>query len=252
MVSKLALLLTIGLAVARPAPQENKPFIVGGVEASAGEFPYIVSLQVSNSHICGGSLISPTVVVTAAHCSGRQPSQVRVRAGTTRWSSGGTVASVSSITVHPGYNDSVLDNDIALWKLAQPLGEGNNIGYVKLPTQGSDPSANSTTTVAGWGYLQEGGWSVSPVLMKVDVPIVGRGVCTEQYADFNPITEQMVCAGLQEGGKDACQGDSGGPLVDSTGTLVGLVSWGSGCARANYPGVYTRVGSFIEWIAQNI
>lgn len=116
------------------------------------------------------------------------------------------------------------------------------ISHVYLP---------SVLTISHRGYLEETSWDVSPTLMKVDVPIVGRDVCTEQYSDINPITEAMVCAGYDEGGKDACSGDSGGPLVDGD-TLVGIVSWGAGCARADYAGVYTRVGAFIEWIAENL
>lgn len=88
--------------------------------------------------------------------------------------------------------------------------------------------------------------------MKVDVPVISRSICTDQYSSVNRITSNMVCAGYSEGGKDACSGDSGGPLVDGSGTLVGVVSWGTGCAQAGFPGVYTRVGNYIEWIANNI
>jgi trypsin len=87
--------------------------------------------------------------------------------------------------------------------------------------------------------------------MKVTVPVVSRTTCRSQYGT-SAITDNMVCAGVSTGGKDSCSGDSGGPLVDASGTLVGLVSWGSGCARAGYSGVYTRVGNYISWVAQNI
>lgn len=85
--------------------------------------------------------------------------------------------------------------------------------------------------------------------MKVSVPVTDRETCRSQYG-AGEITDNMVCAGLDEGGKDACQGDSGGPLVDEQGTLVGVVSWGQGCAQAGFSGVYARVGSFVEWIGQ--
>lgn len=84
------------------------------------------------------------------------------------------------------------------------------------------------------------------------MPIIDRDTCADQYSSVNQVTDSMVCAGYTQGGQDACSGDSGGPLVDGSGTLVGVVSWGSGCARPNFPGVYTRVGNFIEWIANNI
>lgn len=81
------------------------------------------------------------------------------------------------------------------------------------------------------------------------MPIIDRDTCASQYSSVGPVTDNMICAGYPEGEKDACSGDSGGPLVDGSGTLVGIVSWGAGCARAGQPGVYTRVGNYIEWIA---
>ena len=97
------------------------------------------------------------------------------------------------------------------------------------------------------GTLEEGGSDLPEDLMKVSVPVTDRATCREQYGESD-ITDNMFCAGLEEGGKDACQGDSGGPMIDESGALVGVVSWGNGCAQAGYSGVYTRVGQFVDWV----
>lgn len=162
--------------------------------------------------------------------------------------SGGTLVGVSSVTVHPSYSSSAQDFDVAIWKLSTSVPTSGTVGYVSLPASGSDPAAGSTVTTAGWGTLSSGGSSPT-VLYKVSVPIVSRTSCRASYGT-SAITNNMICAGLTAGGKDSCQGDSGGPLVDSSKTLVGLVSWGQGCAQANYPGVYSRVGSLLTFINQ--
>lgn len=96
--------------------------------------------------------------------------------------------------------------------------------------------------------LQEGGMT-SPKLMRVSVPIVSRTKCEEAYKGLSTITSRMICAGYTEGGKDSCQGDSGGPLT-ANGTLYGIVSWGYGCAKPEYPGVYTNVANLRSWIKE--
>jgi trypsin len=224
--------------------------IVGGTAATAGEFPYIVSLSRSGSHFCGGSLLNAYTVVTAAHCSvGQSASAVRVRAGSLQWASGGVQVGVSQILVHPSYSSSTLNNDVALWHLSSPINAGTNIGYVTLPAASSDPAAGSSSTVAGWGTTSSGSSSIPAALRRVDVPIVARATCNTNYS--GDITANMICAAVSGGGKDSCQGDSGGPLVNAARQLIGIVSWGIGCAAAQYPGVYTRVGNYVAWINAN-
>jgi trypsin len=243
------------LVVAAPTPQwEDAPeeSIVGGTSASAGEFPFIASLQVSGRHICGGTLINSNTIVTAAHCSTQavigSVSNLRVRLGSLTTTSGGTTSAVSAVYRHPNYVASNNDNDVAIWKLSTPISAGGNIAYASLPASGSDVSAGTTVTVAGWGATREGG-SASSSLLKVSVPVVSRSSCQTAYAD-ETISNNMICAGTTAGGKDSCQGDSGGPLVNASKGLVGIVSWGYGCARPNLPGVYSRVGTLLSFINQ--
>ncbi|KAL6703508.1 hypothetical protein ACN47E_009606 [Coniothyrium glycines] len=240
-----------GLAIAAvtsaaPMPQEdtNSVQIVGGVAASAGEFPFIVSLQSGGSHFCGGSLINGNTVVTAAHCTvGQSVSSLTVRAGSLNRSSGGTVVRVSSIRPHPSYSAGTYNNDIAVWKLATSIPTSSTIGYATLAASGSDPADGTVATTAGWGTTTSGGSSLPAALRKVDVPIIGRTQCRADYGTSR-VTDAMICAGYDAGGRDSCQGDSGGPIVNtSTRTLLGVVSWGDGCAAAGAPGVYARVGN---------
>ena len=132
-------------------------------------------------------------------------------------------------------------------KVSQPFNLNTRVQSVALPSAAFIPTAN--TTAVGWGRTSEGG-SSSHLLLKVDVPYVTDEICNRAYS--GRIKESMICAGVVgEGGRDACQGDSGGPLMCSTGAtnfLCGIVSWGTGCARPNYPGVYTETSYFSEWI----
>lgn len=235
--------------------------IVGGQQADHGEYPWQVSLQRSSwgsySHFCGGSILDATTIITAAHCiEGVSASSLQVVAGDHRLNvNDGTEQNlkVSRIIKHSGYNSRTFENDIALLKLSSSL--NLNSAYVSpvcLPTQ-QNHEYSGYATVTGWGTLREGG-SVSNNLMEVAVPLVTDAKCRQGYGQ-SMIKDSMLCAGYDNGGKDACQGDSGGPLVvqghDGSAILAGVVSWGYGCAQANYPGVYTQVSYFINWIASN-
>ncbi|KAL3421563.1 trypsin A chain (extracellular trypsin protease) [Phlyctema vagabunda] len=247
--------LSMAAALGNPSSLEVVPRadeIVGGTTAAAGEFPYIVSLSRSGSHFCGGVLLNAYTVLTAAHCSvDYAASAVKVRGGTLTYASGGTQVGVTSIKVHPSYSASTTNNDLALWRLSSPLSSSSTIGYATLPAQGSDPAAGTTTTTAGWGLLTESGTTLPANLRKVSVPVVARATCQAEYGT-SAVTTNMFCAGLAAGGKDSCSGDSGGPIIDAgTGILIGLVSWGQGCAEAGYAGVYTRLGNYVTWINAN-
>ncbi|KAF2753830.1 trypsin [Pseudovirgaria hyperparasitica] len=247
-ITRTAALLLPAIAAAFPAPQVSVQ-IVGGEAAAEGDVPFIVSLQKSGTHFCGGSLLNANTVLTAAHCSQQSPSGITVRAGSLKWASGGVTSEVSEIIVHPAYSKAIkLDSDVAIWKLSTPI-EG--IAYASLPEAGSSPATGSTVTVAGWGTTKEGVSGAPESLRKVDLPVISPGECKAEYGDAK-ISNTMLCAGPTEGGKDSCQGDSGGPLFDASKTLVGVVSWGQGCARPGFVGVYANTGVLEDFIKSHL
>ncbi|KAH7024912.1 trypsin-like serine protease [Microdochium trichocladiopsis] len=245
--------LTAVLAVL-PALSAASP-IVGGTTAKEGAFPFLVSLSNNGKHFCGGSLLNATTVLTAAHCSVYQSTaNARVRAGTLDWTSGGVEVGVSSILVNRNYGMASKNNDIALWYLDAPIETSADIAYATLPAAGSDPEVGTMVTIAGWGATASGNTTSPTNMLQVTIPVSDRESCQATYGNWNgaEVTDQMFCAGFPEGGKGSCQGDSGGPVVDAQSkTLLGVVSWADGCAQAGRPGVYTRVGQFIDWIKEN-
>ncbi|KAF2880269.1 hypothetical protein ILUMI_25892 [Ignelater luminosus] len=219
--------------------------IVGGTPTTHDKHPHQLSLEWYNMHICGASIISSEWVVTAAHCTdGSSAATLSVRAGSSFQESGGEVRRVSRIIQHENYDAINIDFDIALLKLASPLSLGKSISLVA-----KEVATGTLVTVTGWGALSEGGSSPSQ-MREVSVNTITRDACKDAYGS-SAITDRMICAG-GEGGKDSCQGDSGGPLrVDGENWLAGVVSWGYGCARPRYPGVYSNVANLRGWIKQH-
>jgi secreted trypsin-like serine protease len=224
---------------AQAAPQP----VVGGTRAAQGEFPFMVRLSMG----CGGALYAKDVVLTAAHCvngSGSNTSITATAGVVDLQSSGATKVRSTKVLQAPGYNGK--GKDWALIKLARPI----ELPTLKIAT--TTAYNNGTFTVAGWGAAREGG-SQQRYLLKAAVPFVDDATCRQAYgSDLVPGDE--ICAGFPQGGVDTCQGDSGGPMFrkDDTGAYlqVGIVSWGEGCARAGYPGVYSEVSTFAADIAR--
>ncbi|KAF5902383.1 transmembrane protease serine 2-like, partial [Clarias magur] len=229
--------------------------IVGGtVVSTAGRWPWQVSLQISGHHMCGGSIITPSWIVTAAHCvqTYSSPSQWTVYAGflTLSQMSYYSGNSVRAIISHPDYDTDTSANDIALMKLWTPLQFSSSVAPVCLPNSGLDFSTSRNYYVTGWGATTNGG-SASSQLREAQISLITNTVCNSQQVYNGKITDSMICAGKLEGGVDSCQGDSGGPLVTSQNYLwwlVGDTSWGQGCAFRNRPGVYGNVTLFLDWI----
>ncbi|XP_071508671.1 uncharacterized protein [Diadema antillarum] len=236
--------------------------IVGGEKAEEYEWPWQAALYRGGRRICGASVIDYEWAITAAHCVDIifEPEIFEFKVGSTRLSSNLTspvqMVRATEVYVHPLYSDSGFDNDIALFRVGDHFSFPTDyaVNSVCLPTadMADDFEAGTTAVVTGWGALEQGG-STPDELYEVEVPIVNQTQCDEWYD--GEITDNMICAGVEQGGIDSCQGDSGGPMValrsDSTGQyyLIGIVSWGYGCAQPNYPGVYTRVTQFEDWIS---
>uniref|UniRef100_A0A672FTI6 Transmembrane serine protease 5 n=1 Tax=Salarias fasciatus TaxID=181472 RepID=A0A672FTI6_SALFA len=157
---------------------------------------------------------------------------------------------VEKIIYNKNYNHRSHDSDIALMKLRTPLAFSDTIRPICLPQYDSDPPGGTQCWISGWGYTQPDVHSPD-TLKEAPVPIISAKKCNSSCMYNGEITPRMLCAGYTEGKVDACQGDSGGPLVcqdESVWRLVGVVSWGTGCAEPNHPGVYTKVAEFLGWI----
>uniref|UniRef100_A0A8C6YQE9 Transmembrane serine protease 5 n=1 Tax=Nothoprocta perdicaria TaxID=30464 RepID=A0A8C6YQE9_NOTPE len=232
--------------------------VLGGADAPRGRWPWQVSVQHGSQHRCGGSVLAPDWIVTAAHCvhsyrRRREASNWLVFAGVVTHGAAGQEAgmAVEKIIYHSLYDDKTLDYDIALMKLQAPLNFSGEWPWARS----TDLLQGSYCWVSGWGYTspQQGKlWcppQITETLKEALVPLIGTTLCNSSCMYAGELTARMLCAGYPHGQIDACQGDSGGPLVCQDGPtwrLVGIVSWGQGCGEPNHPGVYTNVAQLLE------
>lgn len=228
--------------------------IVGGMIAREGSWPWQLSLRNDDGVLCGGSILSSQWIITAAHCvEGRlSGSSWSVHAGRFRLNGNEAnlqIVQVQNVIQHPAYNPSNNDNDVALMQIA---GSFTLNDYVQPVCLGMTmPAAGTFCYITGWGVTQ--GTGGDGYLKQALVPLISRNQCGQWYG--GGITNQMICAGYENGGTDACQGDSGGPLVckiNGLYQLIGVTSWGNGCGNARQPGVYAAVPSLANWITNTM
>ncbi|NXX41269.1 OVCH2 protein, partial [Tricholaema leucomelas] len=237
--------------------------IIGGEEAVPYSWPWQVSVQISDEHICGGAVLDKEWVVTAAHCfNSKEPYRdfwmVVTGLHDLTEQEYRQKRSVKQYIIHPSFNKTTLDSDIALLQLDEPLEFNHYVRPVCLPAKEEAVQPSRVCIVTGWGAREEDR-EKGKKLHQLEVPILAFDMCQSYYVNLpSKVTERMICAGFPlEDGKDSCTGDSGGPLVcpseDNSGfyTLHGITSWGLGCGKKSYPGVYTNVGAFVDWIKQS-
>lgn len=247
----LAMLTLVGMVSANDT---------GKTPAVRGEQPWMVALVDSYEpdayygQFCGGSLIAPEWVLTAAHCLEGVQSADEVDAVIGRYqlsSNEGERITAAEMFVHPGYPDydDGQDNDIALIRLSRPATVGLPIRVVNVTNEYVD-DPGETARVTGWGVLDENGDNAPDVLHGVDLPVVSQDTCRTSYG--NDLYPDSLCAGYADGGADSCYGDSGGPLVghDRNGdpVQIGVVSWGDACGAPGSYGVYMRLTDYFMWL----
>ncbi|CRK94903.1 CLUMA_CG008395, isoform A [Clunio marinus] len=263
----IVLSLAIAAALAAPADLDRETRVVGGVNAFPGEFPYIVSVQwvilTLSTHVCGGSIISPVWVISAAHCQTEIPTLGRLDILAGRHNIGIAEASsqlrgISNSIVHPGWvpGGEVGPDDVILFLLNSPLTFNDRVRSVRLPQPDVVPIG--IVTVAGWGST---GAPLPPnILQKLTKPLITLQECRNAIINLNLdaefLDDSFICTGPLSGGVSACSGDSGGPLVQGAAPneiLVGVVSWAFiPCGTVGAPtGGYKRVSAYNAWIQQN-
>ncbi|XP_047106454.1 brachyurin-like [Schistocerca piceifrons] len=231
--------------------------IIGGVEASLGQFPWQAAVRLDGSAFCGGSLITENCVLTAAHCAyGTTSFTISLGTLSSAENPEGALTQTSTdAVVHQDYwtDGSTTDNDVAVVHLSEMVTLTDTIKTVRLASQVDKTYNYWTATLSGWGKVSDESQTVSPTLMYVDLVVIRNEDCEEAFPGAISIDHICTRGATNE---SPCNGDSGGPLVvleeDGEITQVGVVSFGSdyGCSLG-YPGAYARVTTYIDWINEN-
>lgn len=261
----IKLLLIVSLATSISALFDKQQFsngtrhrlkrIVNGSNIQISKVPYQVAILFRTYIVCGGSIIAPTWVLTAAHCFyGHEAitKEVKVRAGSDRRHIGGEIRRVRWQKIHEQYSPKTLLNDISLVNVDAPFTLNEDISCVRMAPQGHFPMASKMALVSGWGLEnpdvnKENPENYPTSLNYALLPVMEFSQCKVMYKKHVLSEQIQICAGYAQGGRDACVGDSGGPFVINQ-YQVGIVSWGVSCAKPKKPGMYTNVGSFRDWI----
>ncbi|XP_012288932.1 trypsin 3A1 [Orussus abietinus] len=236
----------------------RKTRIVGGGVSGSREFPWVVIIRRENVYHCAGTLITRRHVVTAAHClkNSVEGDFIIVPGETNRASDRpGVEHKVKTIYSHERFNPYDFNNDIAVMELETPVQLSSTVQTLCLPDNQYVDYTGRMATAVGWGRTEEDG-ILSSQLLKVDVPILSQEECDRSGYAEHRVTENMFCAGYLDGGRDACRGDSGGPLqvLGPNGhyEFAGIISWGRGCARPRFPGVYAKMTNYLGWLKDRL
>ncbi|GJQ80526.1 hypothetical protein Trydic_g12417 [Trypoxylus dichotomus] len=225
--------------------------VVGGSNAPAGAYPFIVSIipgTANRNHFCGGSILNSVNILTAAHCIvGRGTGNTAVLAGTNTLNSGGITRGSSALFIHANYNPNTVANDIAVIRLGTALAMSGTVAQVSLNTANTGAVA---AILIGWGRTATNS-GIPNNLQHLNTQTITNAACQSHWGSL--VTASQICA-LTQAGQGSCNGDSGGPLIQSSNRAqIGIVSFGhaSGCA-VGWPDVYARVSSFIAWITSAV
>lgn len=269
----LVYLSSLQTIISSPSSRQEEARIVHGQETVRGERPYQVSVQLNYGdrlvsskpeHFCGGALISPKYVLSAAHCvkSVNSPRKLKIVGGTNDLTDRSSPTWAVKNIFRGNYNDKTKVNDLALLELdtkgsSRSLRSSKAHPLVPVPLcRDSFEPQGRNCTVSGWGHLKAKGSSVPDHLREVSVTVLHDSICQKMLNGYpwDPTGKTMLCAGGKD--KDACQGDSGGPMVceddNKRRCIAGIVSWGVGCATEGIPGVYTNVRHYNQWIMNHV
>ncbi|KAJ8667234.1 hypothetical protein QAD02_008896 [Eretmocerus hayati] len=226
--------------------------IIGGEPAKIEDHPWQASIRANGSPICGGSIISKNIILTAASCAEYEASELTVRVGSSDKNRGGELIQVAQTILHEQFfwtDSGIPVHDVALLMLSRPINFSDKAKTIELFGSEETVDEGIVANLTGWGTLEEDGPSPD-ILYYVDEPVVSKTSCSEAYSAYGGIPKGQICAGSPQGGRGACMGDGGSPLVINK-RQAGIASWGNGCARKGFPGVYTEIAAFRDWIKEH-
>ncbi|KAJ8736127.1 hypothetical protein PYW08_006783 [Mythimna loreyi] len=254
---RAVILLAFGIAAVAAIPTKQS-VIVGGQLAVISQYPSIAGLLYSTNgnnfnQACVGTIVTTKAILTAGHCVyGDAAYKWRIRVASSWANSGGAIYILSSIAVHPSFNIRIRDYDIAILRTAVPIVFSNTVQPATIAGTNYNLPDNQIVWAAGWGTTAAGA-APTEQLRHIQAWTINQYSCSSRYANFGAnVTANMLCVGWPNvGSRDQCQGDSGGPIYHN-GVLVGISSWGYGCANVVYPGVNSRISRLTTWIQSNV